>query len=219
MIVELVLLNLLAVARAMQGYFEEARELLQQGASGMEELGLRLELAAQGQFWAEVELLAGNPEGALERLGPCTEELRRMGEKGYLSTNAAWLAEANYRLGRYEEAEALTIESEGTAALDDVESQYRWRCVRAKVLAVRGSLEESESLAREAVRLATGTDNPNRHGDALVELAEVLRLSGRPGEAVPYVKQAIAVFEQKGNIVSAEKARGAFAVLDSGEQA
>jgi tetratricopeptide (TPR) repeat protein len=219
MVLELALLNLLGVARAMLGSFEEAREILQQGASGMEELGLRLELAAQGQFWAEVELLADNPEGALERLGPGTEELRRMGEKGYFSTNAAWLAEANYRLGSYEEAEALTIESEATAAPDDVESQYRWRCVRAKVLAVRGSLEEAESMAREAMRLAMGTDNPNRHGDALMELAEVLRLAGRPGEAVPFVKQAIALFEQKGNIVSAEKARGALAGLDSGEQA
>ena len=116
----------LASARAQQGRFDEARKDIDRAASLFEGLGQRLLRAALHPI-AEVELLAGNPKGAIERLEPRAEELRRMREKSFLSTSAAWLAQANYELGRYEEALELTRESEATAAPDDLESQIRWR--------------------------------------------------------------------------------------------
>ena len=42
-------------------------------------------------------------------------------------------------------------------------------------------------------------------------LAEVLCLAERPGEAIPVIREALRLFEQKGNVVSAGKAR---ALLD-----
>ena len=54
-----------------------------------------------------------------------------------------------------------------------------WRQARGKLLARRGELEEGERLAREAVALAEETDMLNVHGDALLDLAEVLALAGR----------------------------------------
>ena len=44
--------------------------------------------------------------------------------------------------------------SEAAADLDDVDAQVGWRCVRARVLARRGSIQEAERLARAAVELA-----------------------------------------------------------------
>lgn len=48
---------------------------------------------------------------------------------------------------------------------------------------------------------------PRLHGDALMDLAEVLRLAGRPSEATPLVRRALDLYTQKGHLVSADKAR------------
>jgi hypothetical protein len=39
-----------------------------------------------------------------------------------------------------------------------------------------------------------------------MDLAEVMRVSGQEGEAMPVAERAIELFEQKGNVVSAERA-------------
>jgi hypothetical protein len=44
-------------------------------------------------------------------------------------------------------------------------------------------------------------------GDARISLAEVRRLAQRPDEAIPALEEAVALYEQKGNEVSASKAR------------
>jgi len=51
------------------------------------------------------------------------------------------------------------------------------------------------------------SDDPNSKGDALIDLAEVLRLAGHPAEAAEAARDALALFEAKGNTVSAALAR------------
>jgi tetratricopeptide (TPR) repeat protein len=79
--------------------------------------------------------------------------------------------------------------------------------VRAKAFARQGRVVEAERLARKAVTLLEGTDDIQFHADALMALAEVLRVAERPSEAVHAVEQALSLYEQKGNVVSARKAR------------
>ena len=86
-------------------------------------------------------------------------------------------------------------------------SEIRRQAIRARVLATRGRLNEAEELARAAVTLAAQTDFLNLHGDALVDFAEVARLTGRSGQAISAVGEAITLYERKGNLVSAAKAR------------
>jgi hypothetical protein len=45
------------------------------------------------------------------------------------------------------------------------------------------------------------------HGDVLLNLADMLRLDARDDDARSCVESALGLFERKGNIVSAEKAR------------
>jgi tetratricopeptide (TPR) repeat protein len=130
---------------------------------------------------------------------------------GRLSTEAAFLAQAVYAQGRHEEAEYLTGVGEGAATPDDVFSQMAWRSVRAKALARKGELAQAELLAREAVALAEETDGLNLHGDALLDLAEVLRVAGRPSDAVAAAGRALPLYERKGNLVLAARARAALA--------
>ncbi len=130
-----------------------------------------------------------------------------------LATRAAQLAEALFRLDRHDEAEEWTRVSESNTRADDIGAQFSWRGVRAKLEARRGSLEAGEALAREGVALAERTDAVNQHAMALLDLADVLRVAQRPGEAVPVVESALALFERKGNVPDAARARDLLAEL------
>ena len=81
------------------------------------------------------------------------------------------------------------------------------RARATKLLAHGGGVEAAERLGREAVAFAAASDFLDAHGDALVDLAEVLRLAGRPQEAASPLRHALRLYEQKGNVASASKAR------------
>lgn len=130
---------------------------------------------------APVEMLAGDPSAAERELRADYEALEAMGDKNYLSTTAALLAQALHELGRDDEAERFTRISEQTSAPDDVNSEVEWRCARAKILASRGEHAEAESLGRDAVRLSLGTDFLEVQGNACLDLAFVLAQAGGRG--------------------------------------
>jgi tetratricopeptide (TPR) repeat protein len=102
--------------------------------------------------------------------------------------------------------EELTRECEQAARPNDVHAQIRWRAARAKAIARRGEFESADKLAREAVTFTAGSDFLNDQADTLVDLAEVQRLWGRSAEASTALESAVALYEQKGNVISAAKA-------------
>ena len=88
-----------------------------------------------------------------------------------------------------------------------------WRGVQARVLATRGRLDDAEALAREAVALAEQTDFVVYRGDALVDLAHILRDSGLASDAAAAASAGLQLHEQKGNLVTAAKIRSELAML------
>ena len=207
--VEAAVLSVEAELRAMLGRFEGTREQIVRAREILEDLGLRFRSTAPSEAQAFVEMLAGDPAAAERELLWGYEALERMGERGFLSTTAAELAQAVWAQGRYEDAERYVAISEETGASDDLASQVPARSVRAKLLAREGKGKEAERLAREAVKLAARSDNLNMRGDALVDLAEVLAAAGRKGEAAAALGEAEDLYERKGNVVSARRAREA----------
>ena len=69
------------------------------------------------------------------------------------------------------------------------------------------------ALVREAVALADPTDYINHEAECRMRLAEVLRAAGRPADAAGEVTRALELFERKGNLVMAERARARLAEL------
>jgi tetratricopeptide (TPR) repeat protein len=199
------LLNWLGGLEAMRGHFSDARALVAQAAQRYEQLGLSNDphLRLRGV----VEMFAGAPDHAEEALRQACTTLQQQGQTAVLASRAADLADALCEQGHYEEAESWILLARESAGSDDLDAAFGWRYVRTKVLARMGFVDEGEQLGREAVDLVARTDALNRRGDSLLALGETLHLQGSEDEALESIRGALRVYEQKGNVVSAERAR------------
>ena len=207
---EAVALCFLGQIRAMLDEPDAARELILQGVARRRELG---DLPGSSMGLAEgvgyfVELQRGNWEAAEHELRTAYDALEELGDRNYLSTVAGWLAHALYALDRPEEAGSFAQTCKEAAASSGVCSQVLWRGAQAMVLAREGDPEGGEALAREAVELALQTDRFDIQTDALMDLAEVLRLAGRAGEAAAVVEDALSALRgERGSVGAAPRER------------
>ena len=189
----------------MRGRFSDARDLVDQAMQRYEQLGLPSDTYLR--VGGAIEMFAGAPELAEEALRKACAALQREEQTAVLATRAAELADAICEQGRYEDAETWTRLARESAGSDDLDAAFAWRYVQAKVLARLGAVDEAEQLAREAVDLVARTDALNRHGDSLLALAEILHVQGSEDEALENIRGALGLYEQKGNVVSAERAK------------
>ncbi len=198
---------------AMRCDFELARELIAEALALTDELGLRA-VATSVQFeLGAIELLAGRPAAAEQALAPSVEGLLGMGDLGHLSSVAPFYADALFAQGRGEEAATVIERTAEWPIADDLDPQIGWRRTMARLLAGRGEFADAERLARESVALAATTDFLEAHARAFEDLAEVLRLAGRPQEAPAELERAIRLHEQKGNRAAEAIARGRLEAL------
>jgi len=107
--------------------------------------------------------------------------------------------------------------SDRRAAPEDTVTQVIWRGVQAKILARRGRCEEAEALARSAVALVEATDLLSHRGDAMLDLADVLRTCAREPESERAARAGLALYELKGNAVGAVRARALLGQRQGGE--
>jgi class 3 adenylate cyclase/tetratricopeptide (TPR) repeat protein len=186
---------------SMRGNFDVARRLMREGREYANELGHRLIAAGISMQEEEIELAAGDPEAAAAAGLKGVADLDELGERGWLSTVAGHAAEALYRLGRDDEAWAMTETADEAGAADDVITQMLIRQVRAKILSRRGEHAEAERLAREAVAWGEPTDAPAHKADSYRDLAIVLGAAGKGDEALSALAEAHAHYAAKGHTV------------------
>ena len=203
---EAVILNHLAGLYAMQDRADEARRALARGMTAFEELGVTMTSSVTHPA-SFVAMLAGDAATAEAHLRRDYQGLEAMGEKGYLATTAAFLAQALAAQGRLDEAEGFVGVSREAAGGEDLSAQMVWQGLLARILAARGRLGEAEELARSAVAVAARTDFLTQHGDALLGLAAVLAEAGQAPKALAAVDEALGFYERKGNLVAAARAR------------
>jgi tetratricopeptide (TPR) repeat protein len=187
----------LAGTLALQGDTAAARELLVEVRRTFHDLGRELSVHATAFMSGPVELLAGSPERAAQELSAACEGLQAMGDRAFASTIAALLAEARWRCEDQEGAAAAVELSRRLAGVGDVISQVRWRCVQAKLEAVRRNVEEAHDLSSRAVQLVVSTDELTSQGDVLADAAEVQLLLGNKGAAEVLLRDALDRYERK----------------------
>ncbi|MGZ4386093.1 MAG: BTAD domain-containing putative transcriptional regulator [Gaiellaceae bacterium] len=196
---------------AMQGDAAAADECAERGRSALEGGDEWLWLAT---LWRSfVHMWRGDPVAAEEEVRPGYEALARIGEQSHFSTFALELSQSLYMQRRYEEAEGPARECEAASRPNDVNSQILWRSTRAKLLARKGDPAGAEQLAQESLVLAEASDLLPAHADARMDFAEVLELASRRAEAADEVRQAIALYARKGNVLAAASAHERLAKL------
>jgi tetratricopeptide (TPR) repeat protein len=198
----------------MRGHFDDARRAASRAVVILEELGHRPQAeSSRGENFGFIESLAGDLLTAEREVRRACDALQGMGETGIFSTLAADLAVILCDLGRLDEAEIYIELSRKTAAAEDVLSQARWRVARARVLASKGQPDDAVAVVREAVAALERTDTINFQADTQVHLGVVLGQAGRKEEAAEALERALKLYEQKGNVVSAEQTRRMLADL------
>ena len=192
----------LAHVAAMEGRFDEARDLVRRARERLEDVGLRLRAAFVAESAGYLEHLAGDHAAAERELRRGYETGLELGEQAFTATVGALIAHELAEQDRLEEAEELVRSSAEAGAEGDLTTHIVWRGAKALVLAARDELEEAERLVRDAVGFARETDDLNMVADALVDLSTVLG-SRHPADVEAALMEALGLYRTKGNLVSA----------------
>ncbi len=198
------------------GRFDQARPLLTETLAQMNERGMRLQVATWMQLAWEIEMLVGDHAAAERAARQGCEQLERLGEHSFLSTQACELAEALYALGRYGEAEQWALRGLELGGRDDLLTQVLGLGVRSRILARKGQASAALALAEEADSLATTSDSPWLQGDAALDLAEVLHLTGDRMRAAEMTQRAIDCYQRNGATARVARAQRLTAAWTSG---
>jgi class 3 adenylate cyclase/tetratricopeptide (TPR) repeat protein len=206
--------NALAVAHAMRGEIELADARFDQALTRARELGYRLHLAAAHPY-LEVGLLLGRYAETERMAKDGSEQLREMGEHGYLATSLIYLAEAIVSQDRPDEAEETLKEAEKKSAEDDAVTVIGIRRVRAEILHRQGRLAEAERHAREAIAFGDPTDYLFEKGKSHQVLGEILVAQGERIEGLEQLRAALDLFERKGILVLLDPTRRRIAEVEA----
>jgi class 3 adenylate cyclase/tetratricopeptide (TPR) repeat protein len=203
----------LSLIYAYAGRFAEARAAVARAQSVHGRSAAKVKWAMGAAAAGGVELIAGDPAAAEHHLREAYEAFRAMGDQGYLSTVASWLAEALYAQGRFDEAQQMTEEAQAVAAPDDIDAQARSRAARAKVLARRGQFPAARTLLDEAAALVSPTSWATLQAEILIARTEVDRLAGAPGQAEASLRGALRIYQDRHATPLVDQATAALASL------
>jgi class 3 adenylate cyclase/tetratricopeptide (TPR) repeat protein len=210
---EAVIHLVLGVLHGMCGSFEGAREMCERARQSLEELGQSVNALSTSAESSRVEMLAGDPAAAERQLRRDYDALSRIGEKYFRSTIAGELAITMLDQDRFDEATVLADICQELSSDDDVSSQVLWRRVQARLLARSGEIEGAIGLAREAVDLASASEDIDWLADTQVDLANVLADVYGTDAARPALVEAVALYERKGNAAAVARTTERLAAL------
>jgi class 3 adenylate cyclase/predicted ATPase len=201
-------LQILALFRAMRGDVEASVRAATDAWSLLEEFEFTLHKGIYAGGVGVSAIIVRDLARAEFELRRGHEVLLAMGEVGVRSTIDAVLSDALCLQGKYDEALELAESSRAIAAVDDLDSQPRWRAARARALSACGEHDEALALLDEAAALVEPIDFLELKGLVHDVSAEALVRVGCADEAVHALECAIGFHEQKGNVVSAARSRG-----------
>jgi tetratricopeptide (TPR) repeat protein len=201
---EAIVCGAVAQLRAMQGDFDEAREMYRQEVSLLDDLGTSRESASTSIESARVEIMAGDLAAAEEHLRRDDALLAELGERYFRSTVAGMLGRVLVLRGASDDAEGFVVLAEALSESDDAWSQVLWRSARARLLA-HSPPDRALEFAQGAVDFAETTADLELRGDAWSDLGEVRATIGDADDAVKALEQALGLYQRKGDTTSAAR--------------
>jgi tetratricopeptide (TPR) repeat protein len=201
------LLVLLAELEGVRGRFDEARALFTEAESLLTKADLAEIEACAAPKRAEIEMLAGNALRAEEIERPSCAQLEHKGQSAILASELTVLVDALTYQGRFDEAEAELERAAGILRLDDIDAIHRQARSRARLQLARGDVDGAEQAMQTAIEFVFRQDMLEEQAQNLVLLAQVKLAAGRPDEARAAAEQALAISEERGHAVFAERSR------------
>jgi len=179
---------------ARAGRFDEARAVVRMALDAFEELGLELWAADSGAGGAaDVEWLIGDIEAAGTISETGLHALEAMGAIGMTPRHLCRAARVAYAQRRFDDADAFVRigRERGAGATLSVD---------AMLTARRGDADEAQRLVR--TRLEYGRLPEGERVETMLELAEVMHVTGRDDDARALVRQAAERARVRGDIAS-----------------
>jgi tetratricopeptide (TPR) repeat protein len=195
------------------GDAESARRRAASARAHFSELGLTDAEGVCMELQADIAKYLDDPAEMLRLYEELDQRVRE--SDALRSTTQARIAEAHLLLGHRAEALAAVEESDSLSAEEDVLNFAATHAVRARLALAEGDAEAAERWARSAVEFAFRTDFARIRGEALLELAQVLRELGRPREAAIEARRARDVHARKGFLPGLAAAESVLRELDA----
>jgi class 3 adenylate cyclase/tetratricopeptide (TPR) repeat protein len=201
----------LALYYAMAGRIEEALDTLRESSLVLDEANELIASVLYRKTAAEALALAGDFAGAERELAARLAYFEVRGTR-----TAVWAIDSAVALamvccddGRWEEAErhAASVRTTPLDRPNSLDVSRRRRILEARLAAHRGDLDQALALTTDALERYAGLDRLNDEAAGWLVLAEVQMAAGRRDESAAAAAQAAALFEQKGNVVAAARAR------------
>ena len=200
-------------AMGVGGRLEEGRERIAAGRALLRDLGDLISWGGIAVIDGELELAARAPQRAYDALAGGAAVLQARSETGYLATVIGLQANAALELGLHDEALQLARDAIAIASPDDFDPHARGMFVLALIAARQEDFAEANRLLAAAAAQVEPTDAMVLHYDLALARAEVARRAGRDAQSREALEHALALAEQKGSVLGAERARQELASL------
>jgi class 3 adenylate cyclase/tetratricopeptide (TPR) repeat protein len=188
--------------RARLGDFDAAREFVRRYRSMQWESGQVMAYWFSAEVAADVEMIAGEWQQAIAALVEARDNLAAAGSTQMLLL--ALLVRAYAAAGKTDDAEQAARDPLAAA-------QWAARGLAAaavaRIRAGQGRLDEALPLIEDATQSFGRAEFVSWHADVLVDRAEVMRLAGRLDQSAAAARQALELYELKGDVVSAARLR------------
>ncbi|MDQ4082006.1 MAG: AfsR/SARP family transcriptional regulator [Actinomycetota bacterium] len=199
----------LALLLAQAGQLEGARALTGRVAAAAREANNPWELIGAAADRGLAEYSTGNLTEAAHHLRSAYAMLETEGDHLEGPECGGLLACCLARTGDVGEASRLALSARATSIPAAFAPEVLWRRALALVAAHEGRSEEAVRLSDEARARADASDWLTFRGETLEEAATIRELAGDRDGATQALRDALAVYEQKGNVVGAERVRRA----------
>jgi len=198
---------------AMQGDFEQARELYAFGQDFYRSAGMVVSAAGVKMHGAWIEHRAGDLAAWEELLRSGADELEALGNQAFFSTVTVYLAECLYMQGRFDEVRELCAVGREASPADDLINFVYADALEACLLSRDDRHEEAEALLRHAVDRVETTDFFFARADVHLLHAEALSLAGDEAAASRNAALGVALLDDKQDLAGAALARKRLAEL------
>ena len=198
---------------AMQGDFEKARELFVFGQDFYRSAGMAVSAAGVTLHGAWIEHHAGDQAAEEEHLRQGVAELRALGNQAFFSTVAVRLAQLLYTQARFDEARDMCAVVREASPADDLINFVFADAIEGCLLSHDDRHEEAEARIRRAVEAVETTDFFFARADVRLLHAETLSRAGDAAAASHAAAFTLAIFDEKGDLTGAARARERLADL------